>query len=489
MKSKIRVVIVLTLISTICVGIYMFKRPDLKSITLASLYDRATGETISITTSRPASLFIEFWKEGDESRYRTISTDKDTIHSFTLPLLDANSLYSYIVRADGVVPYSSAEFQFTTREESPWLKRDWVRSESLSDSLLGDGLIMMCHSRVPGNISLVDAKGTIRWHWQVKDIGVRVATLTPRGTILAMLRPPKDLKDESPVDHSDIVAQGRPQRKGVLGFVGGTALAEIDFAGNMLWRVDLDKKYGDRYEIIHHDIKMDKRGYIHTIYRDIREADISKWGGDKDSSIGGDGIMVLDSLGNIVKRWSLWDHWDIDKDPMMQHYSGDRFHANGLSFDSDGNYLLSLSTEDQIWKIDAESGDVIWKLGINGDFKMEDSSLFAFQHAPYINSEGDLMLYDNGLNQKISRTLSFKLDTENMVATRVINAPLPEEKYSSRMGNGFLLPNGNILQTSSKRGNIFITDQSGAILWELSSNIIPYRAEFVPNSVWSRYFN
>jgi hypothetical protein len=37
---------------------------------------------------------------------------------------------------------------------------------------------------------MVDGKGSVKWYWQIDDIGVRAATLTPRGTLLAMLRPP-----------------------------------------------------------------------------------------------------------------------------------------------------------------------------------------------------------------------------------------------------------------------------------------------------------
>ena len=73
-------------------------------------------------------------------------------------------------------------------------------------------------------------------------------------------------------------------------------------------------------------------------------------------TLGGDGIMVIDTLGNVLKTWSAWDVWDIENDPYIGEYRYDRFHINGLCFDRDDNYLLSAPIEDQIWKVDAKSG-------------------------------------------------------------------------------------------------------------------------------------
>ena len=158
-----------------------------------------------------------------------------------------------------------------------------------------------------------------------------------------------------------------------------------------------------------------------------------------------------------MKTWSAWDVWDVANDPYIDEYRYDRFHMNGLCFDKDGNYLVSNPIEDQIWKIDRQSGKLLWKFGRNGDFKMDTTAYFSFQHAPYITEQGDLMLFDNGLYDKRSGAKAFKLDEKNFTAETVINAMLPPEKYTSRMGNAYLLPNGNLLQTSSKTGSHFMT--------------------------------
>ena len=130
----------------------------------------------------------------------------------------------------------------------------------------------------------------------------------------------------------------------------------------------------------------------------------------------------------------------------------------------------------------------MWKLGKDGDFKMDTTSYFSFQHSVNINSNGDLMVFDNSLWKKVSGAVSFKLDTKNMTAKTVITATLPPEKYTSRMGSAYLLPNGNLLQTSSKTGTVMVTDQKGMILWQLNAGFVPYRAEYVPASIWNKFF-
>ena len=211
-------------------------------------------------------------------------------------------------------------------------------------------------------------------------------------------------------------------------------------------------------------------------------------GGAGIDTLGGDGILVIDSTGREIHKWNVWDVWDIKKDPYIKRFAYDRFHMNSLIFDKDSNYLISVAVEDQIWKINSKTGKIMWKFGKNGDFKMDTTSWFSFQHSINLNSRGELMVFDNSLFRKESRGLSFVLDTITMTATTKINAPLPKSKYTSRMGSAYLLPNGNLLQTSAKTGTVMVTSTKGEILWELHSSFVPYRAEFVPEEFWKKYF-
>ena len=409
---SIWILLVVIILAAGGLGLNSYLKITINSIQLTSPHNYAFQEDINIELDKPASLFIRYWKEGSPDRYRTIKTVKRDTHTVNLLLLETDATYNYQVVIDRFLDRSSKVFSFQTRKQSPWLDHNWVKGDKAHDvKALGDGLILLCGSRLPGYVAMVDSKGSIRWYWQVDDIGVRVATFTPHGTILAMLRPPKkDVIDDASVAQQKILNQSKkPMRRGKMGYAGGTALAEIDLTGKVLWRMDLNENR--KYSIIHHDLRMDKNNLIHTLIREPKIINKSEIGGTGIDTLVGDGILVMDTTGKELLKWSVWDVWDVKSDPLIEEFAYDRFHMNALSFDKDSNYLVSVSIEDQIWMINAKTGGLMWKLGINGDFKMDTSTYFSFQHGVHINSEGDLMLFDNGIYKNESRTLSFNIDT------------------------------------------------------------------------------
>lgn len=250
----------------------------------------------------------------------------------------------------------------------------------------------------------------------------------------------------------------------------------------------MDTVANGKYKVIHHDVRMDKNGNIVVLTRNKMPYDMSKIGGKGTDTLGGDGILVMDQQGRKIWEWNVWNEWDTEHDPYLKEFAYDRFHMNSLNFDADSNYLVSVAIEDQIWKVNRSTGKIMWKLGKNGNFKMDTSFYFSFQHSVHINPYGDLMVFDNSLWKKRSGAVSFHLDTINWIATPQIHATLPASKYTSRMGSGYVLPNGNLLQCSSKTGTVMVTDLRGNILWQLNAYFVPYRAEYIPAAIWNKYF-
>lgn len=475
------------------VGFYIKEHNTLTAVSLTSPHNTAMYTKVDISLAKPAPVYIEYTEKKTGKFYRTRTSPSDTLHQLDLILLKANTEYTYRIIIDNFFKQKSKELDFKTREQSSWLVNRWFSDRHPHDTTaLGDGMILLCFGRLPGYMVLIDSEGEVRWYWQVDDIGVRAASLTPRGTFLAMLRPfVKDVVDDAPMTPEEVRGEEhkKPMRRGAIGFAGGTGLAEVSLTGDLLWRLDLNKvKKEKEYQVIHHDILMDKEHRIHTIYRPKKVAEIEVDGRMTTDTLGGDGILVIDSLGNVLKTWSAWDVWDIAADPYIGEYRYDRFHINGLCFDADSNYLLSVPIEDQIWKIDASTGRLCWKFGRNGDFRMDTAACFSFQHTPYILANGDLMLFDNGLYQQRSGAKAFRLDEANKTAKTTLDVPLPPDKYTSRMGSAYLLPNGNLLQTSSKTGSVMVTDTTGKVLWEARLPYAPYRALFVPMETFRDYF-
>jgi arylsulfate sulfotransferase len=183
----------------------------------------------------------------------------------------------------------------------------------------------------------------------------------------------------------------------------------------------------------------------------------------------GDGIIDLDENWNPVWAWNSFDYLDVNR-----HLNGlpDWTHSNALVYSpEDGNLILSMRHQSWLLKIDynngAGAGDVLWKLGYQGDFTLAqgtDPSLwFSFQHFPSIISQNGtlttLALWDNGDNRVLdtsgttcgsaplflpcySRATIFQVDE----ATRTANLlwdDLPGE-FSFWGGSINQLTNGNV---------------------------------------------
>ena len=485
--------IIIIIACCILAYLYWTERNTLISITLTTPHNTAMHTRIDLSLAKQAPVYVEYTDKSTGKSFRTRTSPADTLHHIDLLLLKANTEYSYRVIIQNFFRQKSKELNFKTREQSSWLVNRRVTDKRPHDATaLGDGMVLICFGRLPGYMMLIDNRGETRWYWQIDDIGVRAASITPRGTFLAMLRPfVKDVIDDYTMTPEQVRndEHKKPMRRGSIGFAGGTGLAEVSLTGETLWRIDLNKIHKEKeYQVIHHDILMDEQNHIHTLYRPTKVATIPVDGKMETDTLGGDGIMVIDTLGNILKTWSAWDVWDIGNDPYIGRYRYDRFHINGLCFDKEGNYLLSAPIEDQIWKVDAESGKLVWRFGRSGDFQMDTTAYFSFQHSPYIMENGDLMLFDNGLYDQRSGAKAFRLDEKARTATTTINAMLPADLYTSRMGNAYQLPNGNLLQCSSKTGAVVVTDLSGKVLWECTLPYAPYRAVYVPTETWDNYF-
>ncbi len=69
--------------------------------------------------------------------------------------------------------------------------------------------------------------------------------------------------------------------------------------------------------------------------------DLSAVGGSMQDTVKSDGILVLDRQGKKVWGWSVFDALDPLKDPKILAEKKDWMPAFSVSFDRDGNYLMS----------------------------------------------------------------------------------------------------------------------------------------------------
>ena len=201
----------------------------------------------------------------------------------------------------------------------------------------------------------------------------------------------------------------------------------------------------------------------------------------------GDTILVLDANLQVTWAWDSFDHLDTHRaavlgeictvapslacPPFYQNkQANDWLHGNALQLTPDGSILYSARHQDWVIKIDyhngAGNGDVLWRLGKQGDFQMKStdpSPWFSHQHDPNFEANGTVLLvFDDGNDRYAadptaqSRGQALNIDETNRTASLLLNANLGS--YSQAVGSAQRLPNGDYHFDS---GFIFVVDSTG----------------------------
>jgi hypothetical protein len=216
------------------------------------------------------------------------------------------------------------------------------------------------------------------------------------------------------------------------------------------------------------------------------------------TTVTGNAIVDLDANNNPVWVWDAFDYLDVNRHPMS---FPDWTHANALVYNtSDGSLLFSLRHQSWVLKIDYANGngagDVIWKLGYQGDFVLNsgsDTDWFFAQHDANFASQNatgafQLALFDNGdsrvagldgitcaedLGHCYSTAAIFDVDENARTAGRLWSYTTP---YSFWGGSTRLLADSNVffdetapldLNLTGSRVMEVTQDPVPAVVWQL----------------------
>jgi arylsulfate sulfotransferase len=314
-----------------------------------------------------------------------------------------------------------------------------------------------------------------------------------------------------------IVAFGTPP-------VSDASVREIDLAGNTIRELtltDLSQKlaaagYNLTLTAIDHDVLLMPNG--HWLFLTVNTRifhDLPGYPGD--TTVSGNALIDVDQNNNPVWVWDAFDHLDVNRHPFA---FPDWTHANSLAYvPEDGNVLLSIRHQHWVVKIDYANGlgagDIIWKLGHEGDFTLLDSTSpsdwFYAQHDANVasaNATGDfqLALFDNGDNRVLddggdvcdgsghgdppcySTAAIFEVNEADRTARRLWSHQLP---YSFWGGGVQELTNSNIfvdetapndINSNTSRLSEFTQQDNPTLVWQLVfNNQTAYRAEHLPS--------
>ncbi|HYF38671.1 MAG TPA: aryl-sulfate sulfotransferase [Gemmatimonadales bacterium] len=215
----------------------------------------------------------------------------------------------------------------------------------------------------------------------------------------------------------------------------------------------------------------------HFFTYDHRISDLSAIGGADQVSLAGHQLVRLRGDGTTEFEWNGWDRLTIDEwieppRPEPGDSTGRDFdHPNGMIIDSDGNYVVSFRHLSQVMKIDALTGETVWRLGgRRNEFTFLNDPLggFSAQHSPRILPNGNLLLYDNGTSHQPqeSRAVEYALDLAARTATLVWEFRHVPPIYTPAVGGVQRLANGNTLVGFGFVGRATEVRPDGSVSWE-----------------------
>jgi hypothetical protein len=206
------------------------------------------------------------------------------------------------------------------------------------------------------------------------------------------------------------------------------------------------------YEGDHHEFLITPEDTaLITIYTKV-PMDLSGVGGPVDGLVLEGIVQELDiQSGKLIFEWHSLDHIGLEEsmyEPSAELKGAfDYFHINSIDPMAGGYLLISARRTSAVYKVDRNSGEIIWRLGGKySDFDMGAGVRTALQHDARYNSDGTITIFDNGNVNRVdqSRGIVVEVDEDKMSATLVGEYTHPDKILSDTQGNVQVLPNGDV---------------------------------------------
>jgi arylsulfate sulfotransferase len=203
-------------------------------------------------------------------------------------------------------------------------------------------------------------------------------------------------------------------------------------------------------------------------------------------------VSVLTPVIGEVRDGAVVFHWDASDDTSFYANSifdndfsdtttpQDYVHMNSMFVDpTDGNLICSMRDQDQVIKINRQTGVVIWRLGgLNSDFPLTADQKFLYQHdATLTDSNQTLMLFDNGdvSLRPYTRICEFHLNYANKTVTsfRYFNIPEPFTQLTGsvqKFGDEYFIGGG------TAQYMLEVNPNTGQKIIEFQGNLASYRS-------------
>jgi hypothetical protein len=418
-----------------------------------SVPENVASARVVFSTRLGDSVRVTYWsKDGkpQSTPYRLARSSIDTINVLGLETQTAYE-YRIVAQQDGV-ERASKEGTFTTnRMPAALVAAQMARIDGRSPSRLSLTV-------VPGRLGswygvAFDTSGHVVWYHDFRRYGQPVTNLAkqPNGNFTV--------------------------------FVGNTAgwqrvdgyYVEITPGGREVAKYYPPKgSYMDPHDFLLTGDGPTRRAHFFTYT--IRTLDLRPVGGKPKVETAGHQLVRTTASGKVEFIWDAWDRiglkeWITDVDQKAKGKATDFDHPNALTFDNNGNYVVSWRNLSQIMVLDPNTGAVLSRIGgTKGDYRFVDDPLggFSKQHAVKILPNGNLLLFDNGTDHSPSqsRGVEYQLDPATRTARLVWQYRPEKPMFAEFVGWIQRLTNGNTWVAFSMLGRVVEADSAGKVVWE-----------------------
>ncbi|HSZ14084.1 MAG TPA: arylsulfotransferase family protein [Solirubrobacteraceae bacterium] len=194
---------------------------------------------------------------------------------------------------------------------------------------------------------------------------------------------------------------------------------------------------GNGHESDLHEFQLTPQGTALVTAYDPILCNLSSVGGPSYGGLTNSVFQEIDvKTGLVMYEWTSLDHVALEEsyetiDRSSVPYPYDFFHLNSISVDRDGSLLISSRNTWTVYKLNPQSGQIVWRLGgKHSSFKMGPATGTAWQHDPRELPDGAISIFDNGSSPKVhdqSRGVVVSLSGQGgsvTLVTRLEHAPL-----------------------------------------------------------------
>ena len=209
-----------------------------------------------------------------------------------------------------------------------------------------------------------------------------------------------------------------------------------------------------------------------TVYNNV-PTDLSALGGSATGVVQEGVVQEIDvATGAVLLEWHSLGHVPISESyvPVPATGTYDYFHINSVSLDTDGNLLISSRHTWTIYKVNRQTGEIMWRLGGKfSDFAMDSGLSFAWQHNAVAVNATTIRIFDNESSGTAvlpaSRVLWIHHDDTTMTAS-LASSPVQHPAGLSALAEGSAqaLSNGDTFVGWGILGRFSEFNPNGALL-------------------------